>query len=87
MTMTKAEIITSIKETLAKRPHYPVVVKEYQKLNFYRNRWHAYCIYSRYGTLYASPWADSDYMWQPDLMKLTKPELESLLQKVLSEIS
>lgn len=80
--MTKKEIINKIFHRLSANAGYEVYVPSLQ--NKLRNgRWglHAYCITIDDGFIVCRPWAGAEESWLARLDRLTKFELEYILEK------
>lgn len=80
--MTKKEIINKIFQSLSANPGYEVYVPYLQ--NKLRNgRWglHAYSITINNGNIMCRPWAGANVYWRARLDRLTKVQLEYILNK------
>ena len=80
--MTKKEIINKIFQRLSANAGYEIYVPFLQ--NKLRNgRWgmHAYCITIDDGFIVCRPWAGAEENWLARLDRLTKFELEYILEK------
>lgn len=82
--LTKKEIISQIENVFREHPCLEVNVND---MPFRNGRWgfHGYCLCLKFDHVMVKPWSGADTYWLTDLMKQTKENLNTILERALSE--